>query len=126
MGETLQREVRNPFPRLLEWPTNSFGNSCVLAWYEEIVDKSAGGGMNGGVCWLMTGYNFRVVTLARGADEPGFETLRAPEHGAIPVDFKPQVPSSKEGRVPIIYWQGNIDRVIDPSICLGIAGAELL
>ena len=80
--------------------------------------------MNVGICLLMTDYRFDVIGLARRVEELGFESLWAPEHGAIPVEYKTDVPRSKERGVPIIYQHGNIDQIIDPFVWLGaVAGA---
>ena len=79
--------------------------------------------MKVGICLLMTDYGFDVTALARKVEALGFESLWAPEHGAIPVDFKTDVPRSEEEGVPIIYQHGHINHIMDPFVWLAAAAA---
>ena len=76
-----------------------------------------------GICRLMTEYCFDVITLARKLEALGFESLWAPEHGAIPLDCKTGVPASAEKGVPIIYQHGHINHIMDPFAWLGAVAA---
>ncbi|MCZ6843595.1 MAG: LLM class F420-dependent oxidoreductase [SAR324 cluster bacterium] len=79
--------------------------------------------MNVGICLLMTDYDFDVIELARKVEALGFESLWAPEHGVIPVEFNTELPSSKEQGVPTIYQHGNINQIADPFVWLGAVAA---
>lgn len=79
--------------------------------------------MKTGVCLLMTDYSFDVIQLARKVEQLGFESLWAPEHGVIPVEFDSEVPSSEQSGVPVIYQHGNINQIMDPFVWLGAAAA---
>ena len=79
--------------------------------------------MKVGICLLMTDYSFDVVALARKVEALGFESLWAPEHGIIPLDFKTDLPASEEQGVPIIYQHGHINHIMDPFVWLGAAAA---
>lgn len=76
-----------------------------------------------GVCLLMTDYSFDVTVLARRVEELGFESLWAPEHGVIPVEYKSDLPSSEERGVPVIYRHGHIDQILNPFVWLRAAAA---
>lgn len=79
--------------------------------------------MNVGICLLLTDYSFDVLEFARRVESLGFESLWAPEHGVIPVDFKTEVPQSREKGVPIIYQQGHINQLLHPFAWLGAVAA---
>lgn len=76
-----------------------------------------------GICLLMTAYSFDVIALARKVEALGFESLWAPEHGAIPLDCKTGVLASAGKGVPIIYQHGHINHIMDPFAWLGAAAA---
>ena len=77
--------------------------------------------MDIGIALLMTQHDFNTIDLARLIEELGFESLWAPEHGIIPVDFKVDPPLGREGGVPKFYTEGGINHIVDPLIFL--AGA---
>ena len=56
--------------------------------------------MDIGIALLMTQHDFNTIDLARLVEELGFESLWAPEHGIIPVDFKVDPPLGRQGGVP--------------------------
>jgi probable F420-dependent oxidoreductase len=76
-----------------------------------------------GVCLLMTDYGFDVTGLARKVEALGFESLWAPEHGVIPVDFKTDLPRSEAQGVPVIYQHDHIHHMLDPFVWLAAAAA---
>ncbi|MQG10271.1 MAG: LLM class flavin-dependent oxidoreductase, partial [SAR202 cluster bacterium] len=77
--------------------------------------------MDIGIGLLMTQHDFNTINLARKVEELGFESLWAPEHGIIPIDFKVDPPLGRQGGVPRFYTEGGINQIIDPLIFL--AGA---
>jgi len=77
--------------------------------------------MDIGIALLMTQHDFNTIDLAVKVEELGFESLWAPEHGIIPIDFKVDPPLSQQGGVPRFYTEGGINQIIDPLIFL--AGA---
>ena len=77
--------------------------------------------MDIGIALLMTQHDFNTIGLAVKVEELGFESLWAPEHGIIPIDFKVDPPLSQQGGVPRFYTEGGINQIIDPLIFL--AGA---
>ena len=77
--------------------------------------------MDIGIALLMTQHDFNTVDLAVKVEELGFESLWAPEHGIIPIDFKVDPPLGQQGGVPRFYTEGGINQIIDPLIFL--AGA---
>ena len=77
--------------------------------------------MDIGIALLMTQHDFNTIDLAVNVEELGFESLWAPEHGIIPIDFKVDPPLSQQGGVPRFYTEGGINQIIAPLIFL--AGA---
>ncbi len=77
--------------------------------------------MDIGIALLMTQHDFNTIDLARLVEDVGFESLWAPEHGIIPVDFKVDPPLGQQGGVPRFYTEGGINHIVDPLIFL--AGA---
>ena len=77
--------------------------------------------MDIGIALLMTQHDFNTVDLAVKVEKLGFESLWAPEHGIIPIDFKVDPPLGQQGAVPRFYTEGGINQIIDPLIFL--AGA---
>ena len=77
--------------------------------------------MNIGIALLMTQHDFNTINLARRVEELGFESLWAPEHGIVPIDFKVDMPTGRQGGVPKFYTEGGINQIIDPLLFL--AGA---
>ena len=77
--------------------------------------------MDIGIALLMTQHDFNTIDLAIKVEELGFESLWAPEHGIIPIDFKVDPPLGQQGGVPRFYTEGGINQIIDPLIFL--AGA---
>jgi len=77
--------------------------------------------MDIGIALLMTQHDFNTIDLAVKVEELGFESLWAPEHGIIPIDFKVDPPLNQQGGVPRFYTEGGINQIIDPLIFL--AGA---
>ena len=79
--------------------------------------------MKVGVCLLMTDYSFDVTALPKKAEALGFESFWAPEHGAIPVELKTDLPASEEQGVPVIYHHDHIHHMLDPFAWLAAAAA---
>ena len=79
--------------------------------------------MDIGIALLMTQHDFNSIGLARLVEELGFESLWAPEHGIVPVDFKVDPPLGQQGGVPRFYTEGGINQIVDPLIFL--AGAAV-
>ena len=77
--------------------------------------------MDIGIALLMTQHDFNTIDLARKVEELGFESLWAPEHGVVPIDFKVQPAIGRQGGIPKFYAEGGINQIIDPLIFL--AGA---
>jgi len=51
----------------------------------------------------------------------GFESLWAPEHGIVPIDFKVAPATGRQGGIPKFYAEGGINQILDPLLFL--AGA---
>ncbi len=62
--------------------------------------------MNIGIALLMTQHDFNTINLARRVEELGFESLWAPEHGIVPINFKVDMPTGRQGGVPKFYTEG--------------------
>ena len=54
--------------------------------------------MDIGIALLMTQHDFNTIDLAVKVEELGFESLWAPEHGIIPVDFSLHLPPRRRRR----------------------------
>ena len=53
--------------------------------------------MDIGIALLMTQHDFNTMDLARKVEELGFESLWAPEHGIVPIDFKVAPATGRQG-----------------------------
>ena len=72
--------------------------------------------MHLGLCTFVTEYSVDPVTLARQAEERGFESLFFPEHTHIPVSRETPYPAG--GELPREY-----SHMLDPFVALGAAAA---
>ena len=72
--------------------------------------------MDIGIALLMTQHDFNTTDLARKVEEFGFESLWAPEHGIVPIDFKVAPATGRQGGIPKFYAEGGINqtRVVTP------------
>ena len=77
--------------------------------------------MDIGIALLMTQHDFNTISLAQKVEELGFESLWAPEHGIVPIDFKVAPATGQQGGIPKFYAEGGINQIIDPLLFL--AGA---
>lgn len=77
--------------------------------------------MNIGIALLMTQHDFDTIELAKKVESLGFESLWAPEHGIVPVDFKVAPATGRQGGIPKFYAEGGINHIQDPLLFL--AGA---
>lgn len=77
--------------------------------------------MDIGIALLMTQHDFNTMDLARKVEDLGFESLWAPEHGIVPIDFKVAPTTGRRGGIPKFYAEGGINQIIDPLLFL--AGA---
>jgi len=77
--------------------------------------------MDIGIALLMTQHDFNTIDLALKVEELGFESLWAPEHGIVPIDFKVEPAIGRQGGIPKFYAEGGINQIQDPLIFL--AGA---
>ena len=77
--------------------------------------------MDIGIALLMTQHDFNTIGLAQKVEELGFESLWAPEHGIVPLDFKVAPAIGQQGGIPKFYAEGGINQIIDPLLFL--AGA---
>ena len=77
--------------------------------------------MDIGIALLMTQHDFNTIGLAQKVEELGFESLWAPEHGIVPIDFKVAPATGQQGGIPKFYAEGGINQIIDPLLFL--AGA---
>ena len=77
--------------------------------------------MDIGIALLMTQHDFNTIGLAQKVEELGFESLWAPEHGIVPIDFKVAPATGQQGGIPKFYSEGGINQIIDPLLFL--AGA---
>ena len=77
--------------------------------------------MDIGIALLMIQHDFNTIGLAQKVEELGFESLWAPEHGIIPIDFKVAPATGQQGGIPKFYAEGGINQIIDPLLFL--AGA---
>ena len=77
--------------------------------------------MDIGIALLMTQHDFNTISLAQKVEELGFESLWAPEHGIVPIDFKVAPAPGQQGGIPKFYAEGGINQIIDPLLFL--AGA---
>ena len=77
--------------------------------------------MDIGIALLMTQHDFNTISLAQKVEELGFESLWAPEHGIVPIDFKVSPATGQQGGIPKFYAEGGINQIIDPLLFL--AGA---
>ena len=77
--------------------------------------------MDIGIALLMTQHDFNTISLAQKVEELGFESLWAPEHGIVPIDFKVAPATGQRGGIPKFYAEGGINQIIDPLLFL--AGA---
>ena len=77
--------------------------------------------MDIGIALLMTQHDFNTISLAQKVEELGFESLWAPEHGIVPIDFKVAPATGQQGGIPKFYAEGGINQIIAPLLFL--AGA---
>ncbi|MEC9272359.1 MAG: LLM class F420-dependent oxidoreductase, partial [Chloroflexota bacterium] len=77
--------------------------------------------MDIGIALLMTRHDFNTTDLARKVEEFGFESLWAPEHGIVPIDFKVAPATGRQGGIPKFYAEGGINQIIDPLLFLAAA-----
>ena len=77
--------------------------------------------MDIGIALLMTQHDFNTISLAQKVEELGFESLWAPEHGIVPIDFKVAPATGQQEGIPKFYAEGGINQIIDPLLFL--AGA---
>ncbi|GIT43796.1 MAG: hypothetical protein Ct9H300mP11_17320 [Chloroflexota bacterium] len=66
----------------------------------------------------MTQHDFNTIDLALKVEELGFESLWAPEHGIVPIDFKVEPAIGRQGGIPKFYAEGGINQIQDPLIFL--------
>jgi probable F420-dependent oxidoreductase len=71
-----------------------------------------------GVLAFITPYTIDPATLARRAEELGFESFYLPEHPVIPVTHRTPFPLSPDGQIPPMYSQ-----MPDPFVALAFAAA---
>lgn len=71
-----------------------------------------------GVLAFVTPYTIDPATLARRAEELGFESFYLPEHPVIPVTHRTPFPLSPDGQIPPMYSQ-----MPDPFVALAFAAA---
>ncbi len=71
-----------------------------------------------GVLAFVTPYTIDPATLARKAEELGFESFYLPEHPVIPVTHRTPFPLSPDGQIPPMYSQ-----MPDPFVALAFAAA---
>ena len=72
-----------------------------------------------GIFVFLTGYSADPATLARKAEDLGFESFWVPEHPVLPVSSTSPFPSpSDNGRIPDSY-----NRIVDPFVALSRASA---
>ena len=74
--------------------------------------------MDIGIALIITRYDFDIIGLARKVEELGFESLWAPEHGVVPIDFKVAPAIGRQGGVPRSYTEGLINQMVDPLLFL--------
>jgi probable F420-dependent oxidoreductase len=72
--------------------------------------------MKYGVFIFATDRSMHIGSLAKAAEERGFESLWVPEHAHIPVDRQTPYPMAKDGKLPEMYT-----RIYDPFVALGVA-----
>tara|TARA_Y100001001_G_scaffold9888_1_gene9114 strand:+ start:484 stop:1359 length:876 start_codon:yes stop_codon:yes gene_type:complete len=77
--------------------------------------------MDIGIALLMTQHDFNTMDLAKKIEDLGFESLWAPEHGIVPIDFKVAPATGRQGGIPKFYAEGGINQILDPLLFL--AGA---
>ena len=71
-----------------------------------------------GISTFPTDYSIDIATLARRAEEYGFESLWVPEHPILPVDSQTPWPGSADGVIPRVYAD-----IVDPFVALARASA---
>jgi probable F420-dependent oxidoreductase len=71
-----------------------------------------------GVLAFVTPYTIDPATMARRAEELGFESFYLPEHPIIPVTHRTPFPLSPDGKIPPMYSQ-----MPDPFVSLAFAAA---
>jgi probable F420-dependent oxidoreductase len=71
-----------------------------------------------GICVFPTYYAASPATMARAAEEVGFESLWFPEHPCIPVHYNTPFPGTTDGKAPRPYWSS-----YDPFVALSFAAA---
>ena len=74
--------------------------------------------MHIGISTFPTDYSIDIATLARRAEEYGFESLWVPEHPILPVDSKTPWPGAADGVIPRVYAD-----IVDPFVALARASA---
>ena len=74
--------------------------------------------MHIGISTFPTDYSIDIATLARRAEEYGFESLWVPEHPIIPVDAQTPWPGAADGVIPRVYAD-----IVDPFVALARASA---
>ena len=67
---------------------------------------------------LPTSYSMDIATVAKRAEELGFESLWVPEHPILPVDTSSPWPGSPNGVIPKVYAD-----IVDPFVALARASA---
>jgi len=74
--------------------------------------------MHIGISTFPTDYSIDIATLARRAEEYGFESLWVPEHPILPVESQTRWPGSADGVIPRAYAD-----IVDPFVALARASA---
>ena len=74
--------------------------------------------MHIGISTFPTDYSIDIATLARRAEEYGFESLWVPEHPILPVESQTPWPGSADGVIPRAFAD-----IVDPFVALARASA---
>ena len=74
--------------------------------------------MHIGISTFPTDYSIDIATLARRAEEYGFESLWVPEHPILPVESQTRWPGSADGVIPRAFAD-----IVDPFVALARASA---
>ena len=74
--------------------------------------------MDIGISTFPTDYSADIASLARRAEELGFESLWVPEHPILPVNARTPWPGSEDGVIPKVYAD-----IVDPFVALSRASA---